>query len=301
VYQTGFRNPTTQAQHIDLNVISAQLIGGLPQYAEKYQINYNTYTLASVTEYTNRVIAAGTTTAIVDPANIAVLQRFETFRPVRPEQIASIEVGYKGLLMNQKLMVDMSFYHNEYTNFEYQTRVRRASGDVSANAINASSLLSGSNLNTFQVYTNAKGSVKSMGASFGLNYNLPKNYTISSNYNWNTLDKGVEDNNGIYQFNTPEHKVNFTFANRKVTDRLGFAATWRWQQEFLWEGSFAVGTVPSFSTLDAQVSYKVPSMKSVFKIGGSNLLNERYIMNYGSPTLGAIYYVSITFDQFLNK
>jgi hypothetical protein len=100
---------------------------------------------------------------------------------------------------------------------------------------------------------------------------------------------------------TPEHKVNFTFANRKVTDRLGFAATWRWQQEFLWEGSFAVGTVPSFSTLDAQVSYKVPSMKSVFKIGGSNLLNERYIMNYGSPTLGAIYYVSITFDQFLNK
>jgi iron complex outermembrane recepter protein len=300
-YQTGFRNPTTQAQHIDLNVISAQLIGGLPQYAEKYQITYNTYTLASVIEYTDRVIAAGNSAAVVDPANIAVLKRFDQFRPVRPEEIKSIEVGYKGLMANQKLMLDLSFYFNEYTNFEYQTRVRRAVGDVSANAINASSLLTGDNTNTYQVYTNASGSVKSKGASVGLGYNLPKNFTITSNYSWNTLDKGAEDESGIYQFNTPEHKVNFTIANRKLTNNLGFAATWRWQQEFLWEGSFAIGTVPAFSTIDAQVSYKVPSIKSIFKVGGSNILNERYIMNYGSPTLGAIYYVSITFDQFLNK
>jgi iron complex outermembrane receptor protein len=300
-FQTGFRNPTSQAQHIDLNVVSAQLIGGLQYYADKYQITNNTYTIESVNEYTGRVLAAGSSSAIVDPANIAVLQRFDTFNEVKPEQIKSFEVGYKGLLSDQKLMIDLSYYYNLYNDFEYQTRVRRAVGDVNANAINASSLLSGDNTNTYQIYTNATEEVTSQGAAIGITYNLPKSYTISTNYSWNSFDKNDNDNSGIYQFNTPEHKVNFTFANRKLTDRLGFAVTWRWQDEFLWEASFANGIVPAFSTVDAQVSYKVPPIKSTVKLGGSNLFNERYIMNYGAPTIGAIYYVSVTFDQLFNK
>lgn len=299
-FQTGFRNPTTQAQHIALNAISAQLVGGLQQYADKYQITYNTYTIESVNEYTARVLAAGNTNAIVDPANIAVLQRFSSFTPVRPEQIHSYEVGYRGLLIDQKLLVDLTYYYNQYNHFEYQVRVRRASGDVEANAINASSLLSGDYTNTFQIYTNATSKVNSQGASVGLSYNLPKSFTIATNYSWNKLDIGDNDGSGIYQFNTPENKVNVTFANRKLTERVGFAVTWRWQEKFLWESSFANGYVPAVSTVDAQVSYKVPPIKSTVKIGGSDLFNRRYIMNYGAPTIGAIYYVSVTFDQLFN-
>lgn len=300
-FQTGFRNPTTQAQHIDLNVVSAQLIGGLQYYADKYQVTNNTYTIESVNEYVGRVLTAGNSSAVVDPANIAVLKRFDTFNQVKPEKIKSFEVGYKGLLADQKLMIDLSYYYNIYNDFEYQIRVRRAVGDVSVNAINASSLLSGDNTNTYQIYTNATDEVTSQGAALGITYNLPKSYTISSNYSWNTFDRNQNDNSGIYQFNTPEHKVNFTFANRKLTDRLGFAVTWRWQDEFLWESSFANGIVPAFSTVDAQVSYKVPPIKSTVKIGGSDLFNKRYVMNYGAPTIGAIYYVSVTFDQLFNK
>jgi len=299
-FQTGFRNPTTQAQHIALNAISAQLVGGLQQYADKYQITYNTYTIESVNEYTSRVLAAGNTSAIVDPANIAVLQRFSSFTPVRPEQIHSYEVGYRGLLIDQKLLVDLTYYYNQYNHFEYQVRVRRASGDVQANAINASSLLSGDYTNTFQIYTNATSKVNSQGASVGLTYNLPKSYTISTNYSWNKLDIGNNDASGIYQFNTPENKVNVTFANRKLTERVGFAVTWRWQQKFLWESSFANGYVPAVGTFDAQVSYKVPPIKSTVKIGGSDIFNRRYILNYGAPTIGSIYYVSVTFDQLFN-
>ncbi len=299
-FQTGFRNPTTQAQHIALNAISAQLVGGLQQYADKYQITYNTYTIESVNEYTSRVLAAGNTSAIVDPANIAVLQRFSSFTPVRPEQIHSYEVGYRGLLIDQKLLVDLTYYYNQYNHFEYQVRVRRASGDVQANAINASSLLSGDYTNTFQIYTNATSKVNSQGASVGLTYNLPKSYTISTNYSWNKLDIGNNDASGIYQFNTPENKVNVTFANRKLTERVGFAVTWRWQQKFLWESSFANGYVPAVGTFDAQVSYKVPPIKSTVKIGGSDIFNRRYILNYGAPTIGSIYYISVTFDQLFN-
>lgn len=299
-FQTGFRNPTTQAQHINLNVISARLLGGLQPYADKYNITYNTYTIESVAAYTAAVLQAGNSNAVVDPANIALLQRFDTFNPVKPEQVKTFEVGYKGLLADQKLMVDFSYYYNDYKDFEYQIRVRRAAGDVAANAINASSLLNGDFTNTFQIYTNATSSVTSQGAALGLTYNLPKNYSLSGNYNWNELNKGNNAESGIYQFNTPKHKFNVTFANRKLTNRAGFAVTYRWQQAFLWESSFAVGTVPSVGTVDGQVSYKVPAMKSTVKVGGSNLLNTRYILNYGAPTIGAIYYVSVTFDQLFN-
>jgi hypothetical protein len=48
------------------------------------------------------------------------------------------------------------------------------------------------------------------------------------------------------------------------------------------------------------VSLKVPSIKSIIKLGGSNLLNQQYIQGWGNPTVGALYYLQITFDEFLN-
>ncbi|MFN8690849.1 MAG: TonB-dependent receptor, partial [Cyclobacteriaceae bacterium] len=101
----------------------------------------------------------------------------------------------------------------------------------------------------------------------------------------------------LAEFNTPEHKYNISFGNRKVTDKLGFNIAYRWQDQFLWESSFAQGQVPSIGTVDAQVSYRLSGLKSVLKVGGSNITNERYVLNYGGPTLGAIYYVSVTFDE----
>src|SRR5699024_12709692 len=49
-FQTGFRNPDTQAQYIDLNVVNARLLGGLPKFAEKYENTENADTLESVQE-----------------------------------------------------------------------------------------------------------------------------------------------------------------------------------------------------------------------------------------------------------
>jgi outer membrane receptor protein involved in Fe transport len=76
---------------------------------------------------------------------------------------------------------------------------------------------------------------------------------------------------------------------------------WRWQEGFRWESTFAVGNVPSYQTLDAQVSYRLPDIKTIVKLGGSNILNQKYIQNYGGPTIGAIYYLSLTFDELFNK
>ena len=211
-------------------------------------------------------------------------------------------------------MIDFAYYYNTYKNFITQNAVRKAPGPVypipengdqlAINAVNAPTLLTPITTpgreNTFQTYTNfTGGNVKAHGAAFGIAFNLPKNYTISGNYNFNKLITAPAEG-FLNDFNTPEHKGNIMFGNRRIAKNMGFNVAWRYQTAFRWESSFARGEVDAVSNFDAQLSYKVSSIKSVLKVGGSNLLNNRYILNYGGPTIGAIYYISITFDELLN-
>lgn len=301
-YQTGFRNPTTQGQYIDLNVLTARLLGGLPEIVEPYNVTENAYTMESVERFSNQFIQDPTSSDNVQSA-IDMLVPYEEFSAVKPEQIQSFEVGYKGLLLNQRLYIDMAYYYNIYNDFIGQFRVRRAAaaftGDISTDTPIAGSLLSGDAGNTFQLYTNVDETVRSHGAVFGFDYSLARGYQISANYNWNKLI--TEQEGGfVFDFNTPEHKFNASLSNRRIYENLGFNLTFRWQDEFQWTSSFADGVVPSVSSLDAQLTYRVPNLNSIVKVGGTNLTNNRHFLSYGGPYLGTMYYVSLTFDQFLN-
>jgi len=48
--------------------------------------------------------------------------------------------------------------------------------------------------------------------------------------------------------------------------------------------------------LDAQINYTVPSIKSVFKAGASNILGEEYFTAIGTGNIGSIYYLSWTIN-----
>jgi len=74
---------------------------------------------------------------------------------------------------------------------------------------------------------------------------------------------------------------------------------WRWQDAFLWQSPLVNGNVSAYSTVDAQVTLRLPNLKSMIKAGGSDLLNHRYIQYAGGPTIGALYYVAITVDGLL--
>jgi iron complex outermembrane receptor protein len=335
-YQTGFRIPSTQGQHIDLNIISSRLLGGLPQYAEKYNITRASSTgqnLAfegfSVQNYANAVFNGGATqAAIFNPNNVKELQKFE-WTPVKPESVQNIELGYKGII-NNKFLIDLGYYYNLYNNFITQTRVRLAdefTTDASKNGVpgytyntdpalngtpNYATILNGTAVdintagqitgNTAQIYTNFTEQVTGQGFVGGLTYSLPRGYTLAGNYNWNVLIKKPDPNKFLTEFNTPAHKFNLSFGNRKLTDKLGFNLTYRWQSKFQWQSSFTIpanGDVPSYSTTDAQVTYRLTGLKSMLKIGGSNILNKMYIQSLGGPNIGAIYYISITFDELM--
>ncbi|HET8860793.1 MAG TPA: TonB-dependent receptor [Marivirga sp.] len=295
-FQTGFRNPTTQGQHINLNIISSRLLGGLPQYAETYGIGTdpNIYTLESVNAMINNLYSTGSfDESFLDNENTL------NYESVKPEQVQSIEVGYKSLI-NKKIMIDAVYYYNQYNNFITQQRVRKAQANPDGSP-NLSSLLQGNADNTFQIYTNAQQQIVSQGAAIGVDYSIGSGYTVGSNYNWNVLNtKNAEGQSFVFGFNTPEHKFNVKFGNRKLTDKIGFNVAYRWQSEFYWESSFGDGIIPAFGTLDAQISYKMP-YKTLLKIGGSNLTNDYYIQSFGAPNIGAIYYVSLTFDQLTNR
>jgi len=312
-YQTGFRIPTTQGQFIDLNIITARLLGGLPAIYEKYEVETNTYTRESVAEFSQAVFDGGATPQAI-LQNISMLRPFE-YDPVEPERVQTFEIGYKGLIGN-KLLIDVAYYHNSYTDFITQVQFRKApidllnppTSDPAVIAAAGASLLNGSALtvesdgtitgNTAQIYTNYDQQISSQGAVVGVTYNLPRSFTLSGNYSWNVLNDEIVG--GLSEFNTPEHKYNISLSNRKLTDLIGFNLTYRWQTDFIWESSFAQGPVPAYGTLDAQVSFKLDNLKSVVKLGGSNLLNQYYIQSLGGPRIGAIYYISLTFDELMN-
>ncbi len=305
-FQTGFRNPTTQNQHIDLDIVSRRLLGGLPQYARKYQVDQNSYTLSSVQAYTEAILDAGATQeALLDNNLRDILVESEPYDPVGPENIRSLEMGYKGLIWD-KIYLDAVAYYNTYDNFIGAYRVRKANGDIdntdpAFRLLSRASLLNGNSDNTFDMATNFNEKIAAYGTALGINYSLPQGYLLGGNWNWNRLNEQMQQENPDFRFafNTPEHKFNLQLSNRRITERIGFNINFRWQSAFLWESTFAIGQVQEVSTIDAQISFRMPDLNSVIKLGADNMLNNQYVMNYGGPEMGAIYYISLTFDEFL--
>ena len=306
-YQTAFRNPTTQNQHIDLDIVSRRLLGGLPQYAQKYEVDQNSYTLSSVDTYTKAILDEGATLeALLDDDLRGILETSEPYDPVQPERIQSFEIGYKSIIAD-KIFIDGVFYFNTYKDFIGAYRVRKANGDIDSPDISSrigarASLLSGTSNNTFDMATNFKEKISAYGAALELNYSFSRGYMLGGNWNWNVLDKKTQEKHKdfYFAFNTPQHKFNLQLTNRHLLGNLGFNIIFRWQSSFRWESTFAIGDVEKVGTLDAQISYKISSLKTMLKIGGDNLLNKQYVMNYGGPEMGAIFYISLTFDEFLN-
>lgn len=276
-YQTGYRNPTTQNQYIDLSVGggSQRLIGGLPVSLAKYGLSTEAtkgYTEASYRAY-NAALVAGTSPA-------GILQKY-TFDPrgVRPESVQAYEIGYKGLL-SPRLLIDAYGYYNRYKDFITAVNVYQQVG-TSTDYVK------------YGVPVNAEGTVTSYGGALGLDYLMGK-WNVSGNVSYNQI--GDLPANYINDFNTPKIRYNLGLGNKEIVKNFGFNVSYRWQDQFYWNSSFSAGQVPAYSTLDAQVSLRIPSVNSVVKLGGSNILNKYYFTSYGNPEAGAIYYIGLTFN-----
>jgi outer membrane receptor protein involved in Fe transport len=285
-YQTAYRFPTTQNQWINLNTSNGRLMGGLPALRDFYNFQGNpAYTVPSVQAFGASALAGA--------PNPALLQ-VQQFGELKPESTTSFEVGYKGLIA-KKLLIDVYAYQAKYENFLSGVNVLQQRAGIPSSPLN---LLNGATRNAYSITVNAPGSVEVTGWGASAEYLLPKNFSVNANVYSDVI--GDLPAGFVSFFNTPKMRFNGGFGNSGFgkDNRFGFNVLYRWVDSFLYEGTFAQGQVPSYSTVDAQVNYKFPKSKSILKFGGTNIFNKYYYNGFGNVQIGGLYYVSFGWNVF---
>ncbi len=274
-YQTGYRFPTMQNQYIALSTGTAVLIGCLPEFQSYYKLNgaLPGYTAASIVAARN----GGGTAALV----------LAQYKEVKPESVSSYEVGYKGILA-KKLLVDAYVYYSSYKDFLATIVVGQSKTGAQTD------LLSPFSTTNISYTQNAPDKVKAIGWGIGLDYNIFKNYFLGGNIFSDDLRDAPADL--VTFFNAPKYRWNLGLRNENFYKNIGFNVIVKWQDNNYYEGTFVKGKLPYFTTVDAQVTYRPPASKSVFRIGGTNLGNNYYRTGYGSPYVGGLYYISYGYN-----
>ena len=153
------------------------------------------------------------------------------------------------------------------------------------------------NTRTFQLYTNTALEIKSLGFGIGLSRKVYKDFEVGANYNYAEFDfDQSKDASFEAGFNTPKHRVKASIGNEKLFKNFGFNVSGRWNSEYLWQSSFADGTIEAATVIDAQLNYNFPSLKSTLKVGASNIGGKEYGQVLGAGLIGQQYFVSWTIN-----
>ena len=284
-YQEAYRFASTQMQYINLRVAGGEaLIGGVPSFKTFYHFD------------TNPVYSIDDNLFAGNPQVINVPK-------FKAENVNSFEVGYKGLLAQKRLLIDLYGYYGIYNNFLSRTLIAQSvNGDKSVFSGTPEQIKANLNnpdsVTTYSIPYNVQGNVNTYGFGISLTYSLPHNFAISgtvSSDNLNNVPAGF-----AADFDAPKYRAGVTFSNTGFgfQNRFGFNLTYRWQDKINFESDFANGLIPAYQTVDGQLSYKFPVQKVLVKLGATNLLNQYYRDGFGNATIGGIYYVSIGYNIF---
>lgn len=273
-FSSALRNPTLTDQYLNLNVGPAILSGNLNGVD-------SLITLESFSDYRYSL----STDDI----------RYFNINPIRPEQVRTFELGYRGFFMDQKLYVDAGAYYSRYNHFIGYNIGIEADFDA----------LTGL-MNDFQVYrysANSTSIVTTQGLNLGVNYYYHKKHSFSGNYSFNAIASQDESDPIIPAFNTPKHKFNLGLNGSKLFElesggTFGYSVNYKWIQGFLFEGSPQfTGVIPTYDLVDFQLNYSHGKEGNWYaKIGASNVLNNLQVQAYGGPRIGRLAYLSLTYN-----
>jgi len=287
-YQEAYRFPSTQDQYINLLTGGSNRLIGMGQFFNSY-FQFNTKpgkTAESIVAYRNSV-AAGT-------ANPGLLVN-AAFPDLKPENVNSYEIGYRGLF-TKRILFDAYFYYSQYKDFIARVAVGRGSSASSTLSTEYAELASPFTTSNYSFVVNSTTPVNAVGWGASIDYQCGNGYHLVGNISGDRLNNVPP---GYFAFfNTPKVRYNVGLSNDKAFKNVGFNIVWRWQEELLWQGTFGTGTIPAYGTLDAQISFKMPNSKSQIKIGGSNIVNNYYRSAFGNPQVGGLYYVSYGYNLF---
>ncbi len=294
--QSGYRFPSIFEAFTNINSGGVKRVGGLPVMSNG--IFENSYLRSSIDSYqaavTNDVNKnrLTTTAAVIKNQN---LLRKNSYTYLQPEQVSSLELGYRTKLLNNRLNIDIDFYYNIYRNLMAQVEANIPKTTLSDSI--PFYLNNKAKQDRYRLWTNSKTVSYNFGATFGATYHLFRQFTVVGNVTFAKLDRkdqqdGLEDG-----FNTPEWIYNLSIGNPNIYRNVGFNINYRKQATYLWQSSLATGEVPSYSTLDLQLSCGFMKNKGFVKIGASNLLNQYYYSFIGGPNIGGSYYVTMVYGM----
>jgi len=279
-FQTGFRNPTNQDQYIGLFAGDVTLLGSSPDNIARY----------------NGAVVLNNGTPFVFSGNFVFNNAYNeagaaaNLENVKAEKITSLDVGYR--FKKPGFTFDISAYYSNYTD------------KIGSTDVYVPNLLTGSTLanyranGDFAIYSvdsNSTAELSTYGVSAEMIKALSKNFIFNVIYDYNKLDFTPTSGSSFEAaFNTPEHNLKAGLIGN--FNKLSFNLSTRYTSEYEYEASFVDGMIDARTVIDAQVSYPIPSLKAIIKVGGNNLGGKEYQSVLGGGRIGSIYYTSISFD-----
>lgn len=211
--------------------------------------------------------------------------------PLDVEEMESIEVGYKTRIGN--LFADISYYRSNYSGF---IGTREFIGKEDGSAITEADLDRADNdplrPRLLRVWVNADEDLTTQGIQTGLEYQFTRALRFRGNYTWSTIsddDLGEEVRLG---FNTPEHKFNVGLWG-EIQGRFTYHANLRWHDAYQYQMPFAEGPIDAQTSIDAQIGYNVPRLRTTVTLGGTNLTDTDYVSAYGAAPMGRMVYLGV--------
>ena len=294
-YQSGFRFPSIFEAYSNINSGGVKRVGGLPVMSKG--VVENAWLQSSIATFQSAVLndlnRNGFSSAAAIVKNAGLLKK-NPYTYIQPEQIKSIETGYKGIYNGGKISIDVDVYFNTYRNFIAQANMN-VPNTQQADSI-PFALYNRTRQSPYRVWTNSQTKVVNYGFSAGVKYQLFKTYMLLANTSFARLHKSASEDGLEDGFNTPKWISNISLTNDRLYKTFGAALSYKWQSAYYWRSFLVNGETPAYATLDAQVSWQVTKLQTKIKIGATNLLNNYYASFLGGPQIGAFYYSTLTFD-----
>lgn len=280
-YQNAYSFPSNiQALQSTLVDYNSYASGGSARllYGEYKFDKYQPYLLESVNKYrqTN------------DPS---MLKKFEA-KDIKPQSVDAFELGYSALVA-KCVLIDVLGYYSTWKNFIGYVNVANTPGSD-----NVEDFKDRSKYIAYNIAYNGAEKVNTYGYAASVSVDLSRNYGAKVNFSSDFLKN--RNNSQINNFNTPNWKVNFEFGNSGMGKKqlFSFNTSLRYRPAYFYSIGFASGTIDANVVLDAQVSYKLPVIKSRIKLGATNLTNKYYYTGFGSPGIGGVYYITYSYNVF---
>lgn len=298
-YQSAYRFPSIFEGYSNVNSGGVKRVGGLKIMSDG--IFENSYTKSSIENFQNQINydinVNGLSQSQAIEKNKYLLKK-NPYTYLKPEFVRTLEFGAREFFADKRMFVDMDFYYNVYSDF-----IAQMEASVPNTTIPDSIplyLYQKNKQSRYRLWTNSKTQIYNYGASISLKYVITNTFSVIANYTFCKISKtqnqdGLEDG-----YNTPSSTLNISLLADNIINNSSASLTGHYQNQFEYVSFLVSGKVPSYWSLDAQISHSFVKTGIKIKIGATNMLNTKYTTMLGGPQIGGFYYVSLLWSTNYN-